>query len=73
MKPSGVSGFQSAPAKWREFGEACYTLQVSPEDCTGCTLCVAVCPAKDKANPKHKSLDMAPQKPLRAGAAPLTS
>ncbi|MBI4956338.1 MAG: pyruvate:ferredoxin (flavodoxin) oxidoreductase, partial [Myxococcales bacterium] len=42
-----------------------YTIQIAPEDCTGCTLCVAVCPAKDKANPRHKSLDMAPQLPLR--------
>ncbi|HEV2281483.1 MAG TPA: pyruvate:ferredoxin (flavodoxin) oxidoreductase [bacterium] len=42
-----------------------YTLQVAPEDCTGCSLCAAVCPVKDKANPKHKALDMAPQAPLR--------
>lgn len=42
-----------------------YTVQVAPEDCTGCTLCVQVCPAKDKANPRHKALDMAPQRPLR--------
>ena len=35
-----------------------YTIQVSPEDCTGCELCVVVCPAKDKANPRHKALDM---------------
>lgn len=42
-----------------------YTIQVAPEDCTGCTLCVQVCPAKDKANPRHKALDMAPQRPLR--------
>jgi pyruvate-ferredoxin/flavodoxin oxidoreductase len=42
-----------------------YILQVAPEDCTGCTLCVMVCPAKDKSNPKHKAIDMAPQMPLR--------
>lgn len=42
-----------------------YTVQVAPEDCTGCTLCVQVCPAKDKSNPRHKALDMAPQLPLR--------
>jgi pyruvate-ferredoxin/flavodoxin oxidoreductase len=42
-----------------------YTVQVAPEDCTGCTLCVMFCPAKDKSNPKHKSIDMAPQLPLR--------
>ena len=42
-----------------------YTIQVAPEDCTGCTLCVMFCPAKDKSNPKHKAIDMAPQRPLR--------
>lgn len=42
-----------------------FTIQVAAEDCTGCTLCVQVCPAKDKANPRHKALDMAPQLPLR--------
>jgi pyruvate-ferredoxin/flavodoxin oxidoreductase len=42
-----------------------YTIQVAPEDCTGCTLCVQVCPAKDKTNPRHKAIDMAPQRPRR--------
>ncbi len=42
-----------------------YTIQVAPEDCTGCSLCVMFCPAKDKANPRHKAIDMAPQRPLR--------
>ena len=42
-----------------------YTVQVAPEDCTGCGLCVEVCPAKDKANPEHKAMDMAPQPPHR--------
>jgi pyruvate-ferredoxin/flavodoxin oxidoreductase len=41
-----------------------YTLQVAPEDCTGCSLCVQVCPAKDKSNPRHKAIDMVPQAPL---------
>src|SRR5262249_26476857 len=36
-----------------------------PEDCTGCNLCVNVCPAKDRTNPKHKAIDMRPQAPLR--------
>jgi len=39
--------------------------QVAPEDCTGCAICVEVCPARDKTNAAHKSLDMAPQPPLR--------
>ena len=42
-----------------------YTIQVAPEDCTGCNLCVNVCPAKDRTNPKHKAIDMQPQAPLR--------
>jgi len=42
-----------------------YTVQVAPEDCTGCNLCVMVCPAKSKSNPRHKALEMAPQPPLR--------
>ncbi|HEX5855719.1 MAG TPA: pyruvate:ferredoxin (flavodoxin) oxidoreductase, partial [Thermoanaerobaculia bacterium] len=57
--------YKSVPYKGTEYAGKAYTIQIAPEDCTGCTLCVAVCPAKDKANPKHKSLDMAPQKPLR--------
>jgi pyruvate-ferredoxin/flavodoxin oxidoreductase len=42
-----------------------YTIQVAPEDCTGCSLCVAVCPAKDKSAPKHKAIDMTPQPEIR--------
>ena len=38
-----------------------YSVQVAPEDCTGCTLCVEVCPAKDKKNPRHKAIDMVAQ------------
>jgi pyruvate-ferredoxin/flavodoxin oxidoreductase len=57
--------FKSVDFKGNEFKGQKYTIQVAPEDCTGCTLCAVVCPAKDKANPKHKSLDMHPQRPLR--------
>ncbi len=42
-----------------------YTIQVAVEDCTGCRVCVEVCPAVDKQNPERKSLNMAPQIPLR--------
>jgi len=48
----------------RELKGLQYTLQVAPEDCTGCTLCVDVCPAKDKSNPRHKAIDMVEQMPL---------
>jgi pyruvate-ferredoxin/flavodoxin oxidoreductase len=55
-----ATDFRSADIK----GEK-YTLQVAPEDCTGCSLCVAVCPAKDRQNPRHKAINMAAQPPLR--------
>jgi pyruvate-ferredoxin/flavodoxin oxidoreductase len=57
--------FLSAPARWKDLGHMKYTLQVSPEDCTGCTLCVEVCPAKSKTEPQHRALNMAPQLPIR--------
>src|ERR1022692_3413803 len=58
-------GFQTAVPKWREFAELKYTLQVAPEDCTGCGLCVAVCPAKSKSEAKHRAINMEAQPPLR--------
>jgi pyruvate-ferredoxin/flavodoxin oxidoreductase len=57
--------FKSADFKVREFAGMKYSLQVAAEDCTGCRLCVEVCPAKDKSNPSRKALNMAPQIPLR--------
>ena len=59
------AGFKSMPAKWREFPDKLYTIQVAVEDCTGCQLCVEVCPAKDKSNVSRKALNMQPQLPLR--------
>jgi pyruvate-ferredoxin/flavodoxin oxidoreductase len=57
--------FKAVDYKAKDFKGKKYTIQVAPEDCTGCEICVRVCPAKDKSNPKHKSLNMAPQMPLR--------
>ncbi len=57
--------FKSVDYKGAEYKGQKYTLQVAPEDCTGCMLCVAVCPVKDKSNPKHKAIDMVDQAPLR--------
>jgi pyruvate-ferredoxin/flavodoxin oxidoreductase len=57
--------FKSVDYKGADFKGQKFTIQVAPEDCTGCGICVAVCPAKDKSNPKHKAIDMAPQAPLR--------
>ena len=60
------ANFKHMPAKWRELADRRYTIQVAVEDCTGCRLCVEVCPAKDKSNVSRKALNMAPQLPLRA-------
>jgi len=57
--------FLFAPARWKDMGQMKYTLQVSPEDCTGCTLCVDVCPAKSKTDANHKALNMVSQPPIR--------
>ena len=59
------AGFKSAPARWRDAGEARYTLQVSPLDCTGCALCVEVCPAKSKSEVRHKAIDMVDARAVR--------
>jgi pyruvate-ferredoxin/flavodoxin oxidoreductase len=59
------SSFKSTAYKGLEFKGKAFTIQVAPEDCTGCSLCVNVCPAKDRTNPKHKAIDMHPQAPLR--------
>jgi pyruvate-ferredoxin/flavodoxin oxidoreductase len=59
------STFKSAKPRWREMEGLRYSLQVAPEDCTGCTLCVEVCPAKSKSEVKHKAINMVPQPPLR--------
>jgi len=59
--------FKHMPARWRELPEHVYTIQVAVEDCTGCQLCVEICPAADKAQPSRKSLNMADQLPLREG------
>ncbi len=62
---SAPEAFKHIPAKWRELPDKLYTIQVAVEDCTGCQLCVEVCPAVDKKDPSRKSLNMHPQLPLR--------
>jgi pyruvate-ferredoxin/flavodoxin oxidoreductase len=57
--------FQWAKPKWKGMEQDHYTLQVSPEDCTGCAVCVDVCPVKSKSDASHKAINMAPQAPLR--------
>jgi pyruvate-ferredoxin/flavodoxin oxidoreductase len=57
--------FKSAAARWKEFPGQQYTLQVAPEDCTGCGLCVEACPVRNKQDAGLKAINMAPQPPLR--------
>ncbi len=57
--------FKHMDSKFKEFPGMAYTIQVAPEDCTGCTLCVEACPAKDKTQVGRKAINMAPQPALR--------
>ncbi len=57
--------FKSTEARFRELPGMRYTLQVAVEDCTGCTLCVEVCPAKNKSVAGRKAINMEPQLPIR--------
>jgi pyruvate-ferredoxin/flavodoxin oxidoreductase len=63
--------FKSADPKpfFKEFPGQKVTIQVSPEDCTGCGLCIASCPAKDKANPSRKAINFGVQSELRVAEA----
>lgn len=57
--------FKSTKAKGKEFNESeVFTIQVAPEDCTGCELCVDACPAKSKTEAGKKAINMEPQLPL---------
>jgi pyruvate-ferredoxin/flavodoxin oxidoreductase len=51
-------GFKHAKAMWKELPEHRYALQVSSQDCTGCRLCVEICPARDKSNVSKKAINM---------------
>lgn len=57
--------FKSADYKAKDFRGMKYTLQVAPEDCTGCRLCVEVCPVTSKKEENVKAINMQPQPPLR--------
>ena len=68
-EPAALAGapstYKAVDYKAPDFKGQKFTIQVAPEDCTGCGLCVQMCPAKDKSNPKNKAINMAPQMPLR--------
>ena len=58
-------GWVGVEARWKEFPNMMYSLVVSPEDCTGCALCIEACPAKDKSQVGRKAINMADQPPIR--------
>ncbi len=58
--------FKSCDVRDKEFAGMKYTIQVGPEDCTGCGVCVDVCPVKNKQETRLKAINMVPQPPLRA-------
>ncbi|MDR1303553.1 MAG: pyruvate:ferredoxin (flavodoxin) oxidoreductase [Puniceicoccales bacterium] len=57
-------GFRAADFRSRDPTEQKFTLQVAPEDCTGCALCDEVCPAKSKQNPGENAISMVPKAPV---------
>ena len=69
-EPAALQGapaaFKSTAARVPEFKGMNFTLQIAAEDCTGCALCVDVCPARNKTEAKLKAINMRPQAPLRA-------
>jgi pyruvate-ferredoxin/flavodoxin oxidoreductase len=62
---SAPSSFKSTEARLPEWKGLKYTLQVAVEDCTGCGICVDVCPARNKSEARLKAINMRPQLPLR--------
>jgi pyruvate-ferredoxin/flavodoxin oxidoreductase len=61
--------FKSTEVRDKEWAGMNYSIQVAPEDCTGCGICVEICPAKNKTETRLKALNMAPQPPLRVPEA----
>jgi pyruvate-ferredoxin/flavodoxin oxidoreductase len=57
--------YKSIDFKGNEFKGLKYTVQIAPEDCTGCGLCVDICPAKSKSEAKVKAINMKAQPPIR--------
>jgi len=57
--------FKSAAARLPEWKGQKYTLQIAPEDCTGCGVCVEVCPARNKSEARLKAINLRPVEPLR--------
>jgi len=62
---SAPAAFKSTDARVPEFKGMKFTLQVAAEDCTGCAMCVDICPARNKTEAKLKAINLRPQAPLR--------
>ena len=58
--------FKSCDTRDKEWAGMKYTIQVAPEDCTGCGVCVDICPVKNKSEVRLKAINMVAQPPLRA-------
>jgi len=70
LAESAPASFKHVPPRSKDYPAGWHmSYQVAPEDCTGCTLCVEVCPIRDKSNVSRKALNMADQPPLRAQEA----
>ncbi len=67
--PAALDGapetFACADAKRKDLAGKKWTIQVAPEDCTGCGVCVHICPAKNKTEPTKRAINMESQLPLR--------
>jgi pyruvate-ferredoxin/flavodoxin oxidoreductase len=63
------SGWCSVPARWRDMPSRRYALQVAPDDCTGCALCVEICPVKNKTETRLKAINMQAAAPRRGAEA----
>lgn len=57
--------FKYMDGRGKDWDGLAYTIQIAAEDCTGCELCVEVCPAKNKKETGKKALNMVPQLPIR--------
>ncbi len=56
--------FKTATSKWLDRKDLVYVLQIAPDDCTGCSLCVEACPAKNKSEAGRKAINMAPKEEI---------
>jgi pyruvate-ferredoxin/flavodoxin oxidoreductase len=69
MASDAPATFKTAKPKWKGMENELYSLQVAPEDCTGCRVCVEICPVKSKGEAKHKAINIEMQAPLREAEA----